>query len=186
MSDTFNQPSADSPFNINDWVAGVRLPEKSVVVYQRPDLVGEYEALSVALKDAQVAAAVEAADDRLGGSAGDRVAEIAERMEAARQAMSASAVTFRFRSPSPDEVELVKKEAGKHADSLEVTFRLLARQCVEPKGLTWETFKAMYAGFGDGYFANTILRCANEAREAGAVDVPFSRSALAARKTQGS
>ena len=186
MSDeTFTQP-APAVFDIDAWVKGVKLPEKSVVVYQRPDLVGEFESLEVALRDAQTKAAANADDDRLADPAKSRAADIADRMETLREQMSGSAITFRFRSPSPDEYEVVKKDAGKGAQPLEITFRLLARQCVEPAGLTWEHFKAMYDGFGDGYFSNTILRCANEAREAEAVDVPFSRSALAARRTQDS
>jgi len=190
MSDAFTKPQPEprpepDAFDINAWISGVKLPEKSVVVYGRSDLVGEYEALGVELAKAQATAA-EIQDDRLSGPAKDDPADIAERMEQTRQLMAGSARTFRFRSPSPDEITDVKTEAGKKATNLEVTFRLLARQCVAPAGLTWENFKAMYAGLGDGYFSATVLRCANEAREAADIDIPFSRKALAARRTQDS
>jgi hypothetical protein len=181
--EAFTKPAAD---DIDAWLTGATLPVKTCVVYGRPDLQDEYDSLNEQLLAAQQAEKDGEGDDRLAGKSA--VTKIAERMDEVREQMRASARTFKFRSTTLDEkVEIAEQfEGNKEATNSDVAYAMLAVQCVEPAGMTAERFKLLHQKIGDGYFTNTVLRKAGEAREADDVDVPFvSIAASVARMRKG-
>lgn len=182
MTSAFGLPADD--FDLEAWIGGAKLPERACTVYSRPDLVGQYEALDADLRRLQSRDDDESADERLGTKSEPQ--RIAAQMDAIRREMDASARVFKFRSLAPGELDEIKDAAGKGAQPEELTFRVLATQCVQPAGITWEQFKTLYQALGDGYFNATILQTANEAREANAVALPFSLAASVARRTEDS
>lgn len=127
-------------------LTGARLPEDTVPVCTRQDLVAEWSRLGRELAAAQVK---NAADPRLAG--GDTSA-LVERMEALRAEVEASTVEFRLRALAPKRwSELVEEHPPRKDDEddlrMEVnreTFlpELVKRSTVEPK-LKEETWQAL-------------------------------------------
>jgi len=181
--DTPSTPDAET-FNLRAWIKGTAPVTRSVTVYGRPDLMGVIEELSDRLVEAQAA---EMDDDRpLARSA---ALDLAEQIEAARKEMHASALRFRFRGLKNGEHEEIKAEFGREDDAPdgigELDYRIVARQCVQPEGLSWEDFRDLHGNLGN-YFARTIMVTANAAVSGGGVDVPFSSasSSLIATSSQ--
>lgn len=183
MSDAFTKSAPTPDDDIDAWLSGVHLYEKRVTIYARPDLAAEYDRLDEELRRLNESDE-QADDDRLASK--PRSSVIADRMDEIRSEMAGSAKTFRFRAVSGNDLDRVKEEAGAKADNNEVGYRLLAVQCVEPKGWTWQHFATLNQKMGEGYFSNTILKTANEARESKDVSLPFSLAASVARSTQES
>lgn len=162
-------------FDVRKWRKGAALVTRSVEVYGRPDLLGAIEAL-----DDQIVRAQSADFDNDRDAAITRARELAEQRETLAREMAASIQIFRFRGLRPGELEKINAENPTDDDKItDRDYKVWATQCVEPKGLTWEDFKAMHLGddesdgFG-AYFLQTIARTANLAAQAGGVDVPFS------------
>lgn len=182
VSDT--QRDVDS-FDLDAWITGAKLPERSVTVFGRPDLMGEYESLEAELTRLRsVETDDQPTDDRLTTRSPE--GQIADRMHELRQEMQRSSLVFRFRSLAPGELEEVLEEAGKGSAPEEKTYRCLARQCVAPAGVTWQQMRDLNKRIGEGYFSATILTTAAAAREANAVTLPFSLAASVARSTENS
>lgn len=168
MSDAFTKDDSDD-FSLDDWISGARLPEKSVTVYGRADLVAEFYELERQLQGAGKPA-VE--DDRL---TGDPSKVLAQRMEELRTQMQGSALTFRFRAILDSEVEAAKK-AHKGSDEA-LSFALLTIQAVHPK-VAEEKWPLIREKIGDGQFA-ALLEAAGSASYDRQVSVPFSLAASA-------
>lgn len=174
MSDAFTK--AADEFSLDDWISGARLPEKSVTVYGRADLVAEHFELNQRLLQAQVS---DDADERLAGS---QVNEIAAAIEACEKDMKASALTFRFRAILDADVEAAKKAHPGDDDAR--TYWMLSKQAVHPQ-VTEEQWPKIRERIGEGQFG-AILNAAAEASFERQIPVPFSLAASAARSTRAS
>jgi len=161
-------------FDLNAWIDGAKLPEKSATVYGRADLVAEYEALDQQLRAEKARGDVD--DARLSG---DPKVAIAQRMDEVRSALQASALTFRFRALLDAEAKPIR-EAHKGGDE-ELTFKLLSVQVVEPK-VSAEQWPKIRERIGDGQFAH-LVEAAGSASYDRQVSVPFSLAASALLKT---
>lgn len=162
-------------FDVRKWRRGAALVTRSVEVYGRPDLLGVIEALDAEIVRAQAA---EFDDDR--PLAKSHARDLAEQREAVAREMAESVQVFRFRGLRPGELEAINAENPSDDDTIsDRDYKVWAAQCVEPKGLTWEDFKALHRGDDESeglgaYFLQTIARTANLASQAGGIDVPFS------------
>ena len=174
MSDTFTKP-ADG-FDLNAWITGAKLPERAVTVYGRADLVAEFYELEQQLLALQSGEGVQ--DDRL---TGDPRVPIAQKMDALREQMQSSALTFRFRALMKDEVDPIRKAAPRvdgEPDGDYVAAHWIAAACVHPQ-VTPEQVQAIRERIGEGQFGalwDTAFSAANDKR----VSVPFSLAASAA------
>jgi hypothetical protein len=169
-------PDVDG-FDLRAWISKTAPVTRSCTVYGRPDLQGEIEALIDRLHEIQSS---DMDDDR--PLALDEAAEVSRSIEAKRAQMHASALRFRFRGLRNGELEEVKEEMGREDDDAktitELDYRILAHQCIEPVGLTWEDFAALHANLGV-YWVRTIYKTGNDAATGGGVDVPFSSASSA-------
>src|SRR4051812_26775166 len=163
--------------DITEALAGAKLPEKTVPICLRGDLQAEFERLEAQL--------VEAQRDRSDSlAAGGRARELAERIEALRQEMTASTVTFTLRAvprrrwtalvaehPPRDDVQ-VDRVLGVN----EETFTsVLIRECaVDPQlsGEQWDRLDEALTEFQWQKLFNAAWSL--NARD---VDVPFSHAA---------
>jgi hypothetical protein len=172
--EAFTKSTTDD-FNLDDWISGARLPEKSVTVYGRADLVAEFYELEQQVRAAD-SDGVE--DDRL---TGDPKVALAQRMETLREQMQSSALTFRFRALLSSEA--AKREDGKTKPTdEELTYANLSIQAVTPK-VKPEQWPQIRERIGEGQFG-ALLEAAGSASYDRQVTVPFSlaSSALLARK----
>lgn len=168
----------DSPaeFDIESWLAGTNRFTKSVDVYGKPGLVDDIDRLEAELRTAPTFI-----DDRL--SSKPRAVQIAEQIEAKRAEMEASKVTFRFETLPGSALSKIRDDMGDSEDDDELGMRIIAAMCVEPKGMTWEHFRALrdggdgFPGIGVEYFDATIAETVGQVRSGRDVSVPFSLNA---------
>jgi hypothetical protein len=169
-------------FDLDGWISGARLPEKSVTVYGRADLVGEYQELEIEFESARRNAS---GDERLGGTA---ELDIAQRMVDVQEQMQASALTFRFRALSKDETKPIFDDAPKdkagNADDDYVATHWVAAASVHPK-ITPEQAGQIRERIGQGQFGS-LWDAAYSATTAKRIDIPFSYTASAALSTRDS
>lgn len=163
-------------FDLDDWISGAKLPEKSATVYGRADLVAEYEALDRQLRGE---GKPEFVDDRL---TGDPRVSLAQRMDQIRKDMEASALTFRFRAVLDSETKALRE--GNKGSEEDLTFQILSVQCVAPR-VSPEQWPRIREKIGDGQFAH-LLEAAGSASYDRQVSVPFSLAASALLKTEES
>lgn len=186
-TDDAPEPTKDvDGFSLRGWIKGTALVTRSVDVCGMPQLMGQIEGLKAELERAQ---ASDFDDDR--PLVRTQAMRIAEELEAARQQMLASVITWRFRGLRNGEVEQIKaadeQEHGKDGEGItRVDYKIWAAQCVQPKGVTWEDLRDLHIGNADegieglgAYFMQTIARTANAAASGGGVDVPFSSASSA-------
>jgi hypothetical protein len=111
--------------------------------------------------------------------------EKAEEIEALRQEMAASALTFRFEALTYDEREDIRKAMGGRDEQDELNLRAIAAMCREvttadgaafPGGLSWTDFRDLRDTLGVRIFEETIDAAATEA-SGGDWSVPFSSGA---------
>lgn len=185
MSDAFT-PTTTNDFDLDAWILGAKLPEKSQTVYGRADLVAEFEALDQQLHALNAAEVDEDADERLSG---DPAAALARRMESLRQQMQGSALTFRFRALLKDEADAIRKAAPKDSDGDPqgdyVAAHWIAAACISPAGLTPEKAEAIRQRIGEGQYA-ALWHAAWSVANDQAVSIPFSLAASAALSRQTS
>jgi hypothetical protein len=174
MSDAFTK--AVDEFSLDDWIDGARLPEKSVTVYGRADLVAEHYELNQRLVHAQGS---DDGDERLVGSP---VSRLAAAIEACEKDMKASALTFRFRAILDADVEAAKR--AHPGDEEARTYAMLSKQSVHPQ-VSEQQWPKIRERIGEGQF-NALLNAAAEASFERQIPVPFSLAASAARSTQDS
>lgn len=166
--EAFTKSTSDD-FDLDDWISGARLPEKSVTVYGRADLVAEFYELE---RQLQSVGSASGEDDRL---TGDPRQALARLMEDARRQMESSALTFRFRALLDAEVEDARK-AHKGSDEA-LSFALLSLQAIQPK-VSPEQWPKIRDRIGDGQFA-ALMEAAGSASYDRQVSVPFSLAASA-------
>ena len=125
-----DEPVAPANFDFAAWVAGSRPARRSVMVYQRPDLLADLDEVM----ELESRAATEAERN-----------ELLERGQAIAAEMTASRLRIVVEARSSSwQQELVSKltEAG-ITDDTERLLRLTAAQVVEPEGVTFETLQAL-------------------------------------------
>ena len=173
MSDVFTKTDPDV-FDLDSWIDGAKLPEKSVTVYGRADLAARYYELEQQLSDER-----NNPDERLGGNT---PATIAAEMTKVRDAMQASALTFTFRAILDDETAKAKKDHPANEDAR--TYAILALQAINPK-VPAEKWPMIRSKIGEGQFM-ALLEAAASASYDRTVSVPFSLAHSAALSTQDS
>jgi hypothetical protein len=99
----------------------------------------------------------------------------AREVEAARERMRASEVTFRFEALTHAQREQIRRDMGGRDEPDEVNLRAIAAMCVEPADATWEDFRDLRDKLGALIF-DAIDEAANRASGA-QWSVPFSSSA---------
>lgn len=184
--DAFTKESepTDDPktFDLNRWLKrGAVRPVKMVEVYLAAGLEAEIREL-----DAQIARAKgNALDDRLGTVS--PLLDLAQKREALAAEMEESRVVFKFRGLGVGDVEKIQDElGGDKADPTEVTYAIMASQCIAPSGLGAEDFKALSAEMGEQWFTETLLRAAMASSKGSDITVPFSFSASEILRTNAS
>jgi hypothetical protein len=165
-------------FNLDDWITGARLPEKSVTVYGRADLVADIHELERDLETVRAAR-----DERLPGP-GQPPQAIAAEIEAKRTQMEASALTFRFRALLSTEAIAAEEKAQRKLTDDEVGYIHLSKQCIHPE-VTSAQWAQIRAKIGEGQF-QAILEAAGSASYDRRVSVPFSLAASALLANEGS
>ena len=109
----------------------------------------------------------------------------AEQIEALRQEMHESAVTFRFEALTSDDRDQIRKDMKGRDNPDELNLRAIAAMCKKvtgpdgqdfPERMTWEDFKALRDSLGVRIFEETIDAAAERA-SGGQWSVPFSLNA---------
>lgn len=123
---TPDTPLAPETFDLSAWVRGVQPTRRSVIVYQRPDLLAEIDTLTAR-------EAVAPKGEREG---------LAERAADVTQQLRESAVTFVVEGRTSAWVKEFTAE-NRDQDATNETLRQLAAQIVEPSGVTFEMVRAL-------------------------------------------
>lgn len=178
--------------DIKTMLAAARLPERTVPICLRGDLVAAHEQLERQLADI----ARRPVDSLAGSGAG----EIADRIEALQDEMRAATVTFRLRAlPKPRWRALLAEHPPRQDDdgkpvpedaavgvNLETFWDAIIRPCIVDPVIDDDTWSLM-AG-DDGRLTDRQMGQLADAAWAvnrGEVNVPFSRAASQARQSTG-
>jgi hypothetical protein len=170
-----------SEFNLDEWIDGAKVPERSATVYARADLVAHIESLEAKLQVARS----NPGDDRLASP--DSPEALARQIQEARDEMAGSALAFRFKALASSEVKRIYGDAPKiddEPDSAHIAREYVAAASVEPR-LTPEQAQRIRDKIGEGQFAllwETAFAATNDKK----VSVPFSLSASAILSRQNS
>lgn len=184
--------TGDEVTDIKSMLAEARLPERTVPICLRGDLVAEHENLERQLEEANR----RAVDSLEGNGAGD----IIDRIEALQEEMRASTVTFRLRAlPKPRWRALLAEHPPRQTEdekphpedvavgvNMETFWDAIARACLVEPEVDDETW-ALMAG-PDGRLTDRQIGQLADAAWAvnrGEVSVPFSRAVSQARQNTG-
>ena len=119
-------------------------------------------------------------------ASGSPVKAAAERVEALRREMAASALTFHFSALSEAEREQVRQAMGGRDNGDELNMRAIAAMCRKvvtadgqeyAGGLEWTDFRDLRESLGAQVFDATIDEAATRASGAAGWSVPFSSAA---------
>ena len=99
----------------------------------------------------------------------------AQEIEAARERMKASEVTFVFEALTHEKRDQLRKDMGGRDDEDELNLRAIAAMCVQPKDATWQDFRDLRDRLGANIF-DEIDAAAGRASGA-RWSVPFSSAA---------
>lgn len=170
-------------FDLRSWMSGTALTTRSVDVCGKPQLMGHIQELTTRL-ERPVSPII---DERAGAMSPSQQAdlEIAEQIEAARQEMLASIVTWKFTGLTPARVAELKELAPDVPGKVtEIDYRIWAAQVVSVNGqeidIDWTDLRDLHlgtktsTGLGE-YFLQTIGSAANAAHAGVGVTVPFSQ-----------
>lgn len=178
--------------DIKTMLTNAKLPERSVPICLRGDLVAEHEELERQLGDVNR----RAADSLAGNGAG----ELIDQLEALQEQMRAATVTFRLRAlPKPRWRALLAEHPPRHDDddkplpedaavgvNLETFWDAIVRACLVEPQIDDETWQLM-AG-DDGRLTDKQIGALADAAWAvnrGDVSVPFSLAVSQARRNTG-
>jgi hypothetical protein len=175
--------------NFKAMMAEARLPERTVDLCLRGDLVADFQAL-----EAELDAARNAAGDSLDSGTG----EILERMEAVQALMRESTYPVRLRAMrGPDFRTLLaqhparRNEAGEIDKAeqgfdfnIETFLQPLLRACmIDPEMVSKDDWDQFVGGITDYQFNELAMTCLNLNR--GKVDIPFSLAASMMKSSSG-
>jgi hypothetical protein len=177
--------------NFKAMMAEARLPERTVDVCLRGDLVADFQALEAELDAARIAAG-----DSL--DAGTEADGIIERMEAVKALMRESTYPVRLRAMrGPDFRALFAQHPPRRNDAGEIDaaergfdfnvdtfFEPLLRAClVDPEIVSKDDWDSFVGGITDYQFNELAITCLSLNR--GKVDIPFSLAASQMKRTSG-
>lgn len=167
---TTDQPEPDQPdlgsakdFDIEAWLNGARLPERSVEIYQRPDLLATINELDAELERTP------AEEESLGG---ERAALEEKYNEVAAQ-IAASRTVFRVRALTGDQITRFDKKHPK-IDPENRMAHLLAMAIVAPAPMSFEQVQRLRAVIGDAQYARLWVAFREATDTAPVVPAPFS------------
>lgn len=103
MTESQNHPAAE--FNIEDWLQDARMPEESVDVYKRADVIGELSALR---RQIEVHRQAHAGTERSAGDSNE-LTDLEQRYSDLVETFASSQLTIFTRAISPDEKRAVRK-----------------------------------------------------------------------------
>jgi hypothetical protein len=167
--------------DLDAWIEDARLPEKSVTVYGRADLVAEHQRLVEELGHLQRASLSD-------GRVNDPTVDVATEIKDVEARMEASALTFRFRALTRNESKTITTEAPKDKDGEPdadyTAAAWLAASSVSPK-LTVGQASSVREKIGEGQF-NSLWQAAWSVSNDRRVDVPLSPAASVILSSRGS
>ncbi len=179
-------------FDLRAWMSGTALTTRSVDVCGKPYLMGHIQELTTRL-ERPVSPII---DERAGAMSPSQQAEqeIAEQIEAAREEMLGSIVTWKFTGLTPARIaELKEKAPDVPGKVTEIDYRIWAAQVVSVNGqsidLDWTDLRDLHlgtdtsSGLGE-YFLQTIAATANAAHAGVGVTVPFSQRSSSLTRPQ--
>lgn len=170
--------SAEIP-DLRSLLAEASRPASSVTVPLKQGLRERIEAL-----EAELANLATTAPSKRMGQKSPLTAK-AEQIEALRQEMHESAVTFRFEAMTHGQRDQIRKDMNGRDNPDELNLRAIATMCVSvtgpdgkefPDRMTWEDFAALRDSLGAHLFDMTIDAAADGA-SGGQWSVPFSLNA---------
>jgi len=155
--------------DLRSLLAEASRPAETVTIPLNQALAAEIRALETELAEA----AVDAPKRRMGS--GSPLKNIAEQIEAKRQQMRASEVTFRFEALTHAQREQIRKDMQGRDEPDELNLRAIAAMCVAPSGATWETMRDLRDKVGVVIF--DLIDDAATRASGGNWSVPFSSAA---------
>ncbi|CAN7196819.1 hypothetical protein [Knoellia sp. LjRoot47] len=180
------EPSAPDAktFDLRSWMAGTALTTRSIDVCGKPHLMGRIQELAAKLERPEA----HVVDERAAGMSQNEIDAhaVAEELEALREEMLESIVTWKMRGLSSAEIAEIKESTPESPDGVagERDYSIWAAQVVsingQPIELEWTDLQTLHrgakgvAGLGE-YFLQTIAATANAAHLGVGVTVPFSQ-----------
>jgi hypothetical protein len=155
--------------DLRSLLAEASRPAQSIKIPLNQGLAAEIRAL-----EAELAATAEDAPRKRMGAASP-LKELAQRIEALREQMRASEVTFRFEALTHAQREQIRKDMGGRDDPDEINLRAIAAMCTAPAGVTYESLLELRDKVGAAIF-DQIDAAATKASGA-EWSVPFSFAA---------
>jgi hypothetical protein len=155
--------------DLRSLLAEASRPAQSITIPLNQGLAAEIRAL-----EAELAQTAEDAPRKRMGAASP-LKELAQRIEALREQMRASEVTFRFEALSHEARNKIREDMQGRDEPDELNLRAIAAMCVTPAGVTWETLRELRDKVG----ANIFDLIDDAASRASGVNwsVPFSSAA---------
>jgi len=155
--------------DLRSLLAEASRPAQSITIPLNQGLAAEIRAL-----EAELAQAAEDAPRKRMGAASP-LKDIAQRIEALREQMQASEVTFRFEALTHALREQIRKDMQGRDEPDETNLRAIAAMCVAPSGVTWETLRDLRDKVGVVIF--DLIDEAATSASGGNWSVPFSSAA---------
>lgn len=162
-------------FDIDAFISGARRPERTGVIYARPDLIADIESI-----EAEIAATT---DDRM-------QVPLRKRLDRLRTELLESRHTFRLRGTSEEEERAIFAALPIPDDADDATAalilhtrmaHLIAKQCVDPK-MTPEQVDALWTAIGEAEF-RPLAQASRRCREESAAEAPFWRASYGSGQT---
>lgn len=128
------QPTSTEEFSITDWLMGAKLPEESVTLYQRADLVAEIQDLERRIEvESKAAEADRINEDSLGSRSPVRALQ--DELQALLEQFAGSKLTVYVRAlPGPERKALRKDSEAAEEDAVAFGYRALSKAIVAVKG----------------------------------------------------
>lgn len=167
-------------FDLDAWISGATPTVRAVTLYQRPDLLGEIDALQRQLRIAE-----QVGDDDRGMNDASPDG-IRGQLEQVARDFEASALTFKVQGRSDEARDRIKKRLKKQGvtDEETVVLHQLADAVIEPAGVTPEQLRRLQEASEPQL--KMLLTAASLAHyQPPAVDVPFSSGSSRGRKREG-
>ena len=155
--------------DLRSLLAEASRPAQSITIPLNQGLAAEIRAL-----EAELAQTAEDAPRKRMGAASP-LKDIAQRIQALREQMQASEVTFRFEALTHAQREQIRKDMQGRDEPDETNLRAIAAMCVAPSGVTWETLRELRDKVGVVIF--DLIDEAATSASGGNWSVPFSSAA---------
>ena len=155
--------------DLRSLLAEASRPAQSITIPLNQGLAAEIRAL-----EAELAQTAEDAPRKRMGAASP-LKDLAQRIQALREQMQASEVTFRFEALSKDGREAIRQAMDGRDEPDELNLRIIAAMCVSPVGTDWEWFRDLREKVGAEIF--DVIDVAAGQASGVRWSVPFSSAA---------